>query len=54
MKRAFDNGQFDNIAKNVTLKVSSISHVANIDVTLEGTVGAAATGTNMSAYQMTD
>jgi serpin B len=28
----------------VSLKVSSIRHVANIDVTLEGTVGAAATG----------
>ncbi len=44
ISRAFTDGEFGNIASNLTLKVSSVSHVASIDVTLDGTVGAAATG----------
>jgi hypothetical protein len=45
---AFSDGDFGNIAKDVALRVSSVNHVAKIDVTLEGTVGAAASGKRCS------
>ena len=44
VSKAFSVGEFDNIASDVRLKLSSVSHVASIDVTVDGTVGAAATG----------
>ncbi len=43
IKRAFSSGEFRNIASG-PLRLSSVSHVASIDVTVDGTVGAAATG----------
>ena len=44
VRAAFDRGQFDKIAANVPLKLGSVSHAASIDVTLDGTLGAAASG----------
>ena len=44
VRAAFDEGHFNQIAK-IPLRLSSVSHVASIDVTLDGTLGAAATGT---------
>ena len=43
IRSAFQYGQFRNMAP-IPLKLSSVSHVASIDVTNEGTLGAAATG----------
>ena len=39
---AFDDGEFDNIVKNLPLRVSQIKHRATIEVTKDGTIGAAA------------
>ena len=41
---AFDAGDFGHMAKGVPLKVSGVKHKATVEVTVEGTEGAAATG----------
>jgi serine protease inhibitor len=41
---AFEEGEFDNIVEDARLRISAINHAASIDVTVDGTVGAAATG----------
>lgn len=43
IKKAFDQGEFEGINKNEPLKVSDVKHRATIEVTKDGTVGAAAT-----------
>ena len=43
IKQAFEGGEFENILETVPLKVDQISHRALIEVTKDGTVGAAAT-----------
>jgi len=43
IEKAFDEGDFEGINKNEPLRVSDIKHRATIEVTKDGTVGAAAT-----------
>jgi len=43
IKKAFDQGDFEGIKKNEALTVSDVKHRATIEVTKDGTVGAAAT-----------
>ena len=39
---AFDEGQFEKIRQNSTFKVSQVKHRATVEVTKDGTIGAAA------------
>ena len=41
---AFDVGEFGYLAKATPLKVSGVKHKSTVEVTVEGTEGAAATG----------
>ena len=41
---AFDVGEFGYLAKETPLKVSGVKHKSTVEVTVEGTEGAAATG----------
>ena len=52
VRKAFSDGEFGNIVSGNPLKLSSVSHVANIDVTVEGTVGAAATGFEVALHSL--
>lgn len=50
VSNAFDDGEFDGISSQVPLKVSGITHVATVEVTTEGTVGAAASGVEIAPF----
>ena len=47
VESAFDVGEFGYLSKEVPLKVSGVKHKATVEVTVDGTEGAAATGTLM-------
>ena len=50
VKGAFDEGGFENIVLNEPLKVSAVKHRATVEVTRDGTVGAAASAIGKSNY----
>lgn len=50
---AFETGGFDNIVKGEAIKVSDIKHRATIEVTKDGTVGAAATAIELVSFSGT-
>ena len=47
---AFDDGGFDNIVQDAPIKVNDIKHRALIEVTKDGTVGAAATAIELVTF----
>merc|ERR1712226_141685 len=51
---AFDAGDFGHMAKGVPLKVSGVKHKATVEVTVEGTEGAAATGVDLVPLSFSD
>ena len=44
LNATFDIGEFGRLSREVDLKVTGVKHKATVDVTVEGTEGAAATG----------
>ena len=44
LNAAFDIGEFGQLSTDVDLKVTGIKHKATVEVTFDGTEGAAATG----------
>ena len=48
---AFDQGAFENIVNGEALKVSAVKHRATIEVTRDGTVGAAASAIEIVNFQ---
>ena len=51
LNATFDIGEFGRLSSEVDLKVTGVKHKATIDVTVNGTEGAAATGTfSISIY----
>ena len=44
VKDAFDAGDFGYMAEGLPLRVSGVKHKATVEVTVQGTEGAAATG----------
>ncbi len=48
-----DNANFAGISDKKPLKVSAINHVATVEVTTEGTVGAAASGNGATTFSIT-
>ena len=48
---AFDEGGFENIVQNEPLKVSAVKHRATVEVTRDGTVGAAASAIEIVSFQ---
>ena len=47
----FDEGGFENIVLNEPLKVSAVKHRATVEVTKDGTVGAAASAIEIVSFQ---
>jgi serine protease inhibitor len=47
-----DNADFTGISNTTALKVSAINHVATVEVTTEGTVGAAASGNGATTFSI--
>ena len=50
VKGAFDEGGFENIVLNEPLKVSAVKHRATVEVTRDGTVGAAASAIEIVSF----
>lgn len=51
---AFDVGEFGYLAKETPLKVSGVKHKSTVEVTVEGTEGAAATGIDLVPLSFSD
>ena len=48
---AFDEGGFENIVENEPLRVGAVKHRATVEVTTDGTVGAAASAIEIVSFQ---
>ena len=55
VKDAFDAGDFGYMAEGLPLRVSGVKHKATVEVTVQGTEGAAATGSQerQNKYSLT-